>query len=585
MRRTPVRLLVVVPSQVLQLIDPAWSTCSGDFRGLYDPPYALHGAAAAATPTPSDIVPSTVPIIPAPAPWIQSLPTHTPSPARPFASPNHEDVTTVRPLVGNDQTPAASPLPDGDPSLGHDPSHRGSTLTGKSSRSIVPSDAESIGESAGEGFSGNPSSNDRGSSPSPGDPSQGDSDNGSVAKGSADNESGDNRLSIKNSKSQYGRPASGASTHSPPIPVSSWDNPSWAVVSAAAPGEGRDPPGYGDSNVKSIVGSEVVAIIGKASDGHVHRQSGQSSDPARNDEGIPHRTAFDPVGDETDSGNFAQKGLILSIIEGQTIHRDPKDPGAVSIASSTLLAGGPAMTVAGRVISMASSGLVVDGTTRQFSRIPDVTPALTDFKASFTILGKTYSVYEDPKHPELAVLVGTSGVEITRLRLGGAVATISGLRISLNSIGIKVGSTEVPLHIASVHEKQGFFADGTGHIHTVVMESAANVAILDGSITLTRGGPPLTIDGDFVTWASDGLFVDNTQVIFDSTTATAWQISAPQTTDMVDRPSMLGVVSSPLPSETKAQAANQSRSKMVLAFDSIPLLALSSLVLALMYFS
>ena len=44
------RPILVVPEEVLQSMEPAWSTCHGDIRGVYDPPRALQPAASVAGP-------------------------------------------------------------------------------------------------------------------------------------------------------------------------------------------------------------------------------------------------------------------------------------------------------------------------------------------------------------------------------------------------------------------------------------------------------------------------------------------------------------------------------------------------------
>ena len=59
---------MVLPSQLLQNINPAWKTCSGDVRGFYDPPYALQQAFVAATPTPAGIPWASTKATPASAP-------------------------------------------------------------------------------------------------------------------------------------------------------------------------------------------------------------------------------------------------------------------------------------------------------------------------------------------------------------------------------------------------------------------------------------------------------------------------------------------------------------------------------------
>ncbi|KAK5698480.1 hypothetical protein LTR17_023623 [Elasticomyces elasticus] len=45
------KLIRVVPEEVLQKVEPVWSTCYGHIRGLYDPPFALQPAASVAGPS------------------------------------------------------------------------------------------------------------------------------------------------------------------------------------------------------------------------------------------------------------------------------------------------------------------------------------------------------------------------------------------------------------------------------------------------------------------------------------------------------------------------------------------------------
>ncbi|KAK3074048.1 hypothetical protein LTR53_003827 [Teratosphaeriaceae sp. CCFEE 6253] len=44
-------IILVVPEAVLQELEPAWATCYGDIRGVYDPPIALTATDAEARPT------------------------------------------------------------------------------------------------------------------------------------------------------------------------------------------------------------------------------------------------------------------------------------------------------------------------------------------------------------------------------------------------------------------------------------------------------------------------------------------------------------------------------------------------------
>lgn len=70
--------LIVVPEVVLQNMNPAWASCYGDIRGVYDPPIALTQVASVKVPQMTDSVPAT------------SEATH----ATPASSPSHPPAKT-----------------------------------------------------------------------------------------------------------------------------------------------------------------------------------------------------------------------------------------------------------------------------------------------------------------------------------------------------------------------------------------------------------------------------------------------------------------------------------------------------------
>jgi hypothetical protein len=64
--------LIVVPEVVLQNMNPAWASCYGDIRGVYDPPIALTQVASMKVPQMTVPVPATIEVTsatPAPAPF------------------------------------------------------------------------------------------------------------------------------------------------------------------------------------------------------------------------------------------------------------------------------------------------------------------------------------------------------------------------------------------------------------------------------------------------------------------------------------------------------------------------------------
>ncbi|KAI9662575.1 MAG: hypothetical protein M1821_008742 [Bathelium mastoideum] len=229
----PYAPILVVPSSLLQRIDPAWRTCSADIRGLYDPPYALHAAEAAAAPTPSSLNFGSGTAAPDPAPAPTTiLPSKTGNPTRPSSpgnpsspgdppdpsSPGSSSFPDGRPPPGNSPAPGnpaspGNPSPPGKPSspgdpssLGHPPSPTNPSSPDDSPSPGIPNHpsgntnpdgsplgegSPQIGSSSGTGSSGSPSGGDpdssgslSGSPPPNGDSLPGDVPSGQVSSSS-----------------------------------------------------------------------------------------------------------------------------------------------------------------------------------------------------------------------------------------------------------------------------------------------------------------------------------------------------------------------------------------------------------------
>jgi hypothetical protein len=84
--------LIVVPEVVLQNMNPAWASCYGDIRGVYDPPIALTQVASVKVPQMTVSVPAT------------SEATH----ATPASSPSHPAAKTGGPKALPDNLPSNS---------------------------------------------------------------------------------------------------------------------------------------------------------------------------------------------------------------------------------------------------------------------------------------------------------------------------------------------------------------------------------------------------------------------------------------------------------------------------------------------
>lgn len=160
---------------------------------------------------------------------------------------------------------------------------------------------------------------------------------------------------------------------------------------------------------------------------------------------------------------------------GQTF--TPFDPGSVLVNGETLSVDGPPATASGTVLSLASSGLVVDSQTFAFPTpapelIPSASKIVTFAGGAFTQLGN-----------------GAIAFHGMTLVADGPAATISGTVISLTPSNLVVGSQSLVLP-------------------TPASETLASAVVIDGT-TLTVGGPAVTVSGDTLSLVtgSSGLYL------------------------------------------------------------------------------
>ncbi|KAL9074664.1 MAG: hypothetical protein Q9157_004293 [Trypethelium eluteriae] len=190
--------------------------------------------------------------------------------------------------------------------------------------------------------------------------------------------------------------------------------------------------------------------------------------------------------------------------------------GRIVIGPETLSIGGAAATVAGETVSVASSGIVVDGVMHTFSQIPAAATSSNEFEASFSISGTAYTAFESPDHPSTAVILGANGIPTT-ISVGGSAVTIDGQAVSLNSDGVIVGTSSISFSSAPMTgtlEQEATFSDPAGHIHTAWEDiGGGNSAVLDGSVTLEVGGPAATVDGEIISLATGGLIINGTNTV------------------------------------------------------------------------
>ena len=172
---------------------------------------------------------------------------------------------------------------------------------------------------------------------------------------------------------------------------------------------------------------------------------------------------------------------------------------ALSIAGTTISAGGPAITVSRTVISLQSSGaLIMGSSTVDLWTAESGTAMLPDpsapASATYDIDG--LGVQIEP-HSSFAVVNGAT------LGAGGPGVTISGSLISLELGGktLDVGTERfaMPTEVAdATYDVDGF---------SVQVQPQSSFAVIDGT-TLSAGGPGMTVSGGLVSLEPGGKTLD-----------------------------------------------------------------------------
>ncbi|KAK5744602.1 hypothetical protein LTR17_001997 [Elasticomyces elasticus] len=148
----PYKPIVVVPSSVLNALDPAWATCYLDLRGLYDPPKALTPATAVEGPvmTAPDAYTS-IAATPASGPASQTGAANT-SPASSPASSTYETPssgpTDTSTAAATSSDPAAAQSTSGTPTQYDEATSQGSAASSADEASVEPSQTEQYSASS-----------------------------------------------------------------------------------------------------------------------------------------------------------------------------------------------------------------------------------------------------------------------------------------------------------------------------------------------------------------------------------------------------------------------------------------------------
>ena len=512
----PYEPILVLPSGVLQSLDPAWASCSLDLRGNYDPPYLLTPYAAAAAPTASPVFSAAPTAMPASAPSLGAPSATAPAPetsAEPGAAP---------------YPPAAKPTADsgrqGGDGGGTDPGAAVPSYGGGSSGSSDPESYPNGGGGTGGGRGGS------GVDPNPDPSSKTDSAASAVASNALGvlGYSGGVTGSPSGSGPTPNRGSGGAANGDPGIAISANSGSSGG---SPENGEGGGKPGSeglgsGDASNRDpqsvqigghpvhadpagpgvVIGSETlppgsVATIGGISiavdnDGTVVAGGSTIALPRSGMGGLS------PTASGSSSSSGAQQAVMPAavITIGGNAYTAQSGRPAI-IGSATLVPGGPAATISGETVSMASTGVVVNGNIITYSN----NPALSEPSAVLIVGSQTYTV-----HSGSPLTIGS----IT-LSAGGPVATISGETISLASDGIIVDGNltpyTTPASLIGVSEIAAPFTISGTEYTAYALPSHPGTEILvgpDGLLTtLSVGGPAITVNGQPVSAVSNGVDV------------------------------------------------------------------------------
>jgi photosystem II stability/assembly factor-like uncharacterized protein len=465
----PYRPLLVLSSQLLNTLDPAWATCSLDLRGLYDPPKALQPATAIVVPTQPG-PPATTSATPANGP-----PTATPDPT---AQPEQGDPSAT-------QKPADPPVPP--PSTVKSPEQEdpGSTRIPADPPAPPPSTIKS------------PEQEDPGPTQHPADP-----------------------------------PAPPPSTIKPPDPPSGRTSASPAAGASEAPQDGPAPIPTHTSNqqIPADPAGVIISLIAGTSKDKPSKQA-SAPDPASaivsliagnlNNGASKYvsaadsatlilgtNTAQDPPAQgslSSGTGQVLDPGPIIFTVGSKAVTATPGHP--LVVAGSTLSANA-AVTVDGHTYSSGSAGLIVDGT----SVVPPPGGGRQASAAVITIGSQVFAASAaGPDHPSAIVIDGTT------LLPGGPIATIGGVEVSAVSAGLMVGGTQTiplsdPALVSAGASSQAIFTLGGSLITAFLPSGTGNAIVVDGT-TLSPGGLAATISGTVVSAGSAGLVIGSTQTI------------------------------------------------------------------------
>ncbi|KAI9690928.1 MAG: hypothetical protein M1822_008548 [Bathelium mastoideum] len=534
--------VLVVPLHSLQAIDPLWSTCSFDLRDAFDPPYDLQQAAAAATPTSSDVMP-TVAATPASIPHTsQPVQTSKGDPALPTppakvapsnfpknSGVNGKDPKSPVPAPHTSKGPGESRSPT-EPAT--NPDHPASLDTGVSSLH------SHLGESQAGGVTDSMITSSIAAILAP-HSGHWNVDSSILAgfKSDVDNAEGaGGTAGSRNSLIQNSWSFDPQSPQSDPVRVqSAMPN---TKPNLASPGQAVD-----SSPAESLISSSEDPTPNLAT-GYFHASStllgatvlpysqvSALDNPKMGNKGDPnHLESGNSESADTDSSPNSPM-LLGKQFSGAVITASATTFTAYQVGASGKIAvpnglkwgalsvGGPAAIIGKHTISAASGGIVDNGiTTVAVSNHLDAEPP-TQLIAPFIISSTVYTAFKNSAGHHKEVIIPVDGGSIELLP-GGAATKLNGQLLSAGAKGIVVGTNTVLY--SEVPPDSQFLA-------ALTISGTANIASLTAgepfvpmdskSMTLLPGNPPVLLNGRILSAAPNGVVVGGSTYVWSTETS------------------------------------------------------------------
>ncbi|KAK5713549.1 hypothetical protein LTR15_011249 [Elasticomyces elasticus] len=536
----PYKPIVVVSSQLLNTLNPAWASCSLDLRGLYDPPKALTPATTVDGVTTPNAGQATISATPASGPGSATpSATSTGKPSTQSQGPADTGASTATPAATSSAVPESedsslkpqTPSPtvehpttdsgDSDsPTAVASSADIGGVIASiiKQSTSVESSQANSPDPASSATYSANTDPSNGGSSAVTADSNNpGGAIASTVEQSSATESSQDSSPAPASSTADSGDDSRQASTLHTLTVLASATIPSNAGATGNA---GAVTIADNDNGSGQTTTSPSLPQATDPSTPQSDHSSG--GDPAVGGQTTPsgQATAVDSIAIAIGSSGNPESTESRTVISvgGQTITATPDQP---LVISGSTLSSGQAAIVGGHTVSSNSAGLVIDGTstvqlpTGSNSQSADLVVTLNEQLATAST-----------DSPGAMIIHGTT------LDPGGSAATIQGTEVSADSARLVIGgSITVTISSATAAATLTLGND----VLTAYDPQGTGAALVDGT-TLSLGGPAATINGTLVSMNSAGLVIGGTQTVPITRQATTASAFGPTSADGGDTP-------------------------------------------------